>query len=145
MSRPSGGRPYAVVAAVAAGGAVGALARDAIESALPANAGQFPWMTLLINLSGSLVLGVVLTALSGSRPRHRWLRAALCIGVIGAYTTFSTYVGEAVLLVRDHRAGTALVYVLSSVVAGVAAAWLGIGAARAVLRDGERRRKEVVA
>lgn len=108
----------AVVVALA--GAAGALLRYAIGTNLSSTA--FPWATLLVNLGGSFVLGLVL----GRAPA--WSTTAtlgVTVGFLGAFTTFSTFAFEATSLVRDDRAGTAGAYVLLSVVLGLTAAALG--------------------
>jgi CrcB protein len=120
----------ALVAAVAAGGALGAVSRYAISLAIPETSGGFPWATFLINITGSAVLGFLVTLLLEQFPRGRLARPLLGTGFIGAYTTFSTFTVEAVLLVRAGHAAVAAAYVLASVVAGLAAAWAGIAAAR---------------
>lgn len=119
-------RSPAVLAAVAAGGAVGGLFRYGVARALPVGGGVFPWATFWTNVSGSLLLGLVVV-LSGRRfPENRWLRPFLATGVLGAYTTFSTLVVETDLLAGQGRGSTAVVYAAASLVAGVAAAWAGL-------------------
>lgn len=115
-----------MLAAVAVGGVVGALARWAVLEGLPTEPGRFPWATFLINISGSLVLGFVLVLLAERFPRNYLVRPLLTTGALGAYTTFSTLMVEAVLLVRDHHALTAVADVGLSVVAGLAAVLVGM-------------------
>ena len=119
---------------VAIGGAAGALARHAV--ARSAGPDAVPWSTLGINLAGSLLLGLVL----GAAPEGRLGGtdglgvAALGVGFLGAFTTFSTFSWETLTLLRDDRAGTAAAYVVASVLGGVAAAGAGLAAVRALLR-----------
>jgi len=120
-----------VVLAVAVGGAAGALARDAVGRALPAHSAGFPTATLLVNASGCLLLGVLLGRLT-QRSAPVWVRPLLGPGVLGGYTTFSTFAVEADLLASAGRLGLSLAYLAASVV-------LGIGAAAAGLRLGARR------
>jgi CrcB protein len=122
----------AILAAVATGGALGAVSRYAISLAIPETASGFPWATFGINISGSAVLGFLATLLMEQFPRGRLARPLLGIGFIGAYTTFSTFTVEAVLLVRAGHPAVAAVYVLASVVTGLAAAWAGMTGARLV-------------
>jgi CrcB protein len=112
---------------VAAAGALGALARFGLGQLVGPR--SFPWATLAINLTGSLVLGFVLTA---SAQRH-WspdTTTAVTVGFLGAYTTFSTFTNEAVGLIRDDRTLEAAAYVGVSVALGLLAATAGIEAAQ---------------
>jgi fluoride exporter len=120
----------ALVAAVAAGGVLGAVSRYAISLAIPETASGFPWATFLINITGSAVLGFLVTLLMEQFPRGRLARPLLGTGFLGAYTTFSTFTVEAVLLVRAGHPAVAVAYVLASVAAGLAAAGAGIATAR---------------
>lgn len=108
----------AVVIALA--GAAGTLVRYAIGTNV-ANT-SFPWPTLIINLAGSFLLGLVL----GRVPAWSTTAStAVTVGFLGAFTTFSTFAFEATSLLRDDRPGTAAAYVLLSVVLGLAAAAAG--------------------
>lgn len=89
-----------------------------------------PWATFWINVAGSFVLGAVLVVVV-SRPL---LRPFLATGVIGAFTTFSTYAVDTVLLTKDGHVLRALGYGFGSPVAGVAVAYLGLRAGRLVAR-----------
>ncbi|SEP11682.1 fluoride efflux transporter CrcB [Trujillonella endophytica] len=113
----------------AVGGALGALARWGVSSALPSPAGDWPWATLLVNLSGCLLIGVLLGALLPRFPERTWLRPLLATGVLGGYTTYSAFAVDVVRLADDGAAGLAAGYVLASVAGGVLAAatglWLG--------------------
>lgn len=119
------------VLAVGLGGIVGAIARYAISLALPTVSGGFPWGTFLVNVTGSAVLGLVVVVLAEQFPDNHLARPLLATGVIGAYTTFSTYVVEADLLVKDGHALMAAAYVVASAAAGLAAVWAGTVAGRA--------------
>jgi CrcB protein len=130
--RPPSRRP-AIIIAVAAGGAVGAVARYALSSAWPTPTGRFPWSTLTINTTGSVALGFLLLLVVRRFPGDHLARPLLATGVIGAYTTFSTFVVEAVLLVRDGKAPVAALYVGASVTIALGALWSGAAAGRAVL------------
>ncbi len=121
-----------VLAAVAAGGAIGNLARYGISSAFPVDPGRFPTSTLAINTSGSFVLGLVLVVLIERLPPSRYARAFLAVGVIGAFTTFSTFAVEAAQLVADQHVALAAAFVFTSIGAGLAAARFGILAGRVV-------------
>ena len=112
--------------AAALGGALGALARWAVGAALPSPAGGWPAATLLVNLTGCLLLGVLIAAVFARFPEHPWLRPFLGTGVLGGYTTFSAFAVETVQLVDDGAWGGAVGYVLASVVGGVLAVAAGV-------------------
>ena len=120
------------VAAVAAGGALGAPARYAISDAVHLSPGSFPWATFWINVTGSFVLGLVLLLLVERAPRHHALRLFLTTGVLGAFTTFSTFAVETDILAKDGHAAIAVTYVVATLAAGLGAAWAGITIARRV-------------
>jgi CrcB protein len=98
--------------------------------AWPTAAGHFPWATFTINTSGAFLLGLILTLLLERVGPTRYLRPFICVGVLGAWTTMSTFAVEADLLVKDAHAGAAVAYVVATVVAGLAVAWFGCAAAR---------------
>lgn len=123
-----------VLAVVAAGGMLGASARYGLARALPTRAGEMPWATLVTNLVGSFLLGVVLTVLARRLPSHRYARPFLAAGVLGAFTTMSTFQVETALLLREGHAGTAAVYVAASVAGGLALATAGRLLGRRVAR-----------
>ena len=112
--------------AVAAGGALGGLARHGLASAFPVRAGAFPWTTLVVNVSGSFVLGVVAVLAAARWPGRRLLRPFLGVGFCGGYTTWSTAMAETVLLARDHHAPTATAYLVAGLLAAPAAALFGL-------------------
>jgi fluoride exporter len=122
-----------IVGSLAVGGSVGAVARYAISLALPTVTGRFPWGTFVINISGSFVLGFLLIVLIEQFPMGRLARPVIGTGVIGAYTTFSTFMVEAVLLVRAGDPGIALAYLAASLVLGLVAVFVGMLGARVVL------------
>ncbi len=109
------------------GGSAGALLRWALIRTVPA--GALPWATLLANLPGALLLGVLLEGLARRGPdegRRRALRLALGAGVLGAFTTYSSLAVEVVLLVRDNRAALAVAYGTGSALTGLAAGAAGL-------------------
>jgi fluoride exporter len=124
------GRRHRVVAAIALGGFIGALARYELELAWRTPAGHLPWTTFTINTSGAFLLGLLLTLLS-VRPSHtRYLRPFLCVGVLGAWTTMSTFAVDADLLVKGGHLALAYGYVTGTVIAGVTVTWAGVRAGR---------------
>jgi CrcB protein len=132
-----------MIIAVGCGGVVGALARYSVSLALPNEPGRFPFGTFVVNVSGSAVLGFLLVLLIEQFPRSRFARPVIGTGIIGAYTTFSTYVVDAVLLFRAGKVGVALLYIVASVVCGLLAVWMGMLGARVVLRLQRRMQEEI--
>jgi CrcB protein len=121
-----------VLLAVAAGGLLGAPARYGVGQLLPTPKHGFPWSTLLVNVSGALLLGILLVLLLERFPPNRYARAFLGTGFLGAYTTFSTYMVETALLAKDGYVERATAYLLGSLVVGLFAAWLGIVIGRTI-------------
>lgn len=119
-----------VLAAIALGGALGAVARYMISVDSHVPDGGIPWATLWINTSGSFVLGLVATWVLERWPPTRYVRPFVGIGFCGGFTTFSTAMVEAVLLARDGFAGTAVAYVVLQMLCGLAAVIFGIAAGR---------------
>lgn len=112
--------------AVALTGALGALARVALERSVTRRSGHgFPWGTGLVNVTGSLGLGVVV-GLATAHGLGTGVESTLAAGFLGGYTTFSTYALETVRLAEDGRALHACSYAVVSAVAGIAAAALGL-------------------
>ena len=109
---------------VALGGAGGAVARFLV-STLFFVPGQFPWPTLVINIAGSLGIGL----LWGLYGQHGWFEAwgryLLVVGFLGGFTTFSAFSLETVGLVEGGRLTAATAYVLASLLGCVLAAWAG--------------------
>jgi len=125
---------WSVLAVISAGGVLGALARYGLQSACPSPARAFDWATFGINVAGCLLIGVVIVFATESRRAHHLLRPFLATGVLGGFTTFSTYV---VGMQRALTAGaprTALAYGAGTAVAALAAAWAGLRLASAVLK-----------
>ncbi len=120
-----------MLAAIAAGGALGSLARYGVSRVIHVSPGTFPWATFWTNVSGSLALGVVLSVVLARFPPSRYVRPFVAIGFIGAYTTFSTMAVETDLLVKDGHAAIGVAYLVASVAAGLVAAAAGIVAGRA--------------
>lgn len=117
--------------AVATGGALGAMARYYLNnSALSRAAAPFPMATFVINVTGSFILGFFLTLVTERVSVSPYLRIAVAVGFVGAYTTFSTFEYETVVLVRERGYLLAFLYVAASFIVGFAAVWSGIILAR---------------
>jgi fluoride exporter len=128
--RPRGLARPGVLLAIAAGGMAGTATRYGVGRIIQASPGSFPWATFTINVSGSFVLGVLLTFVIERWPPSRYVRPFAAIGFLGAYTTFSTYVTEADVLVKDHHADIAALYVAASLLFGLLAVYAGTVVAR---------------
>lgn len=116
---------------VGLGAVVGANARYLVSDIVASRAGTaFPWGTMLINVSGSLVIGVVLTLLTERFLAAPHWRLLLVVGFLGSYTTFSSYTYEALALVDRSEWSPALLYVIGSNIAGLLACYAGIVLAR---------------
>ncbi len=129
-----------VLAVIAAGGMLGASARYGVAQLMPTSPGAFPWATFWTNVSGSFLLGVLLMVLLGRFPHTRLVRPFLATGILGAFTTMSTYQVETALLIKDGHAATGITYAVGSLIAGLGLAYVGIVAGRrAVGRVGHGR------
>ena len=125
-----------VLGAVAAGGVVGAEARYGLALALPHAPAAFPWAVLLTNVIGCVLIGVLMTVLLDVVPRpHPLARPLLGVGVLGGFTTFSTFAVDTDRLVHLHRPWLAAGYVAASLLACLAGVALAVAATRAVLVD----------
>jgi CrcB protein len=121
------------IVAIGIAGALGALARYGVGGLiLNRSAPAFPWETFVVNITGSFVLGFVFTLMTEQLTTAPWLRTAITVGFVGAYTTFSTLSFETYRLLEDGALGLALANVLGSVSAGLVAVYLGVVAGRAL-------------
>lgn len=132
--------PWAVLAAISAGGAVGALARYGLATAWPHGPGHFPWATFVTNVSGCLLIGVLMVVITEVWSAHRLLRPFLGVGVLGGFTTFSTYTGEVQQLLVAGAARTALLYLAGTLAAALAAVYGGVILTRLATRGRTERR-----
>lgn len=131
-----------MLAAVALGGAVGTLGRYVLELRLaPADPAALPAVTLAINLAGALLLGAVMTLVLEVWPPTRLTRPFLAIGLIGAFTTMSSFALETVRMLGAGAVLGAFVYVALSLGGGLVAVLLGVVMVRslAALRRRGRR------
>jgi fluoride exporter len=130
--RPAQPRLSAVVAVVAIGGIVGAEARYGLSVGLPHAPGAWAWSTLFANVTGCLLIGVLMV-LVAERIRHPLVRPLLGVGVLGGYTTFSTYTTDTLAAFGAGHVGPALLYLALTPVLAVAAAAAGAAGTRALL------------
>jgi fluoride exporter len=115
-----------VLAAVSAGGALGALARYGLATAWPHEPGHFPWATLVTNVSGCFLIGILMVLVTELRPVHPLIRPFLGVGVLGGFTTFSTYTGDVRQLVAAGEPRVGLLYLAGTVIAALAAVYAGL-------------------
>ena len=110
------------------GGSAGSAARYAVALLLPHDAGLgVPWATLAVNALGCLLIGVLVVVVEG---RHPLLRPLLGVGVLGGFTTYSTFAVDAVVLASRGAGWTAAAYVAGTLVTAIAAVSLGVSATR---------------
>ncbi|MFE9727534.1 fluoride efflux transporter FluC [Streptomyces sp. NPDC005794] len=130
---------YRVLAAIAAGGALGAAARYAASLAWPAAEGAFPWAVFVVNVTGCALLGVLMVLVTErGTVTHPLVRPFLGVGVLGGFTTFSTYAADVSKLLARQEAVTAMAYMAATAVAALGAVW-GAAALTRALVDGRGR------
>ena len=141
-ARRSHTRRWDVALVVSAGGAVGGAARWLVNQVWPASSGAFPWSTFVENVTGCLLLAALLVFLLDVWSPGRYLRPFWGIGVLGGYTTFSTYTADTAGLLRAGHTPVALLYLFGTLAAGLAATWIGMAAVRGlVVRPRTERRR----
>ncbi|MEE1753573.1 fluoride efflux transporter FluC [Streptomyces sp. SP18CS02] len=123
----------AVVGAVAVGGALGAAGRYGLVLLWPTPPEGFPWATLWTNVAGCALIGVFLVVITEVRTPHRLLRPFFATGVLGGFTTFSTYAVEIEHLVAGGAPGRGLAYLMVTLVAALGAVWLAARTTRRLL------------
>ncbi|WP_128429790.1 fluoride efflux transporter CrcB [Streptomyces cyaneus] len=123
-----------IVAVVAVGGAVGAAARYAAALWWPADPGGFPWATFWTNVVGCTVIGVFMVVITDVWAAHRLVRPFFGTGVLGGFTTFSTYAVDIQKLVDSGHPRTALAYLAGTLAAALTAVWLAAATTRRILQ-----------
>jgi CrcB protein len=121
------------LAAVFFGGAVGTVSRYLLEAHHASGPGSFPWVTLLVNLSGSLAIGFLVPLTEHVAPRAPLLRPLVLIGFLGGWTTYSTVAVEAALLGKHGNVGTCLAYLVVTVAGGLLLVVVGHAAGRKLI------------
>lgn len=120
-----------VLGAIAIGGLIGAEARYGLGVLLPHATTGWPTATFLINASGCFLIGVLMVMISELTDAHRLVRPLLGVGVLGGYTTFSTYTADVVQLLAAGHVGTALTYLVLTPLIALIAVWAGVALTRA--------------
>lgn len=122
-----------VLGVVAVGGAIGALARFGVDLAVPTLGieGDFPWATLLVNVTGCVLIGALAVRLSRERSHARWwVRPLVITGVLGGFTTTSAYALETAALLDAGRWNLAVTYLVATLAGGLLAVLAGERMAR---------------
>lgn len=123
--------PFAATLNVALGGAIGAAARYQLGRGMtawlgPAAVGAYPWATLAANVIGSLAMGLLFGWMARQGGSHEQMRLLIGVGLLGGFTTFSAFSLELMLLIERGQAMTGLAYALVSILAGLAALYIGL-------------------
>lgn len=119
------GVDLAVLATVALGGVIGSLGRFAVGTALPHQGGDFPWATLVVNVTGAFSMGLLVAYLVDRPGAHRLARPFVGVGLLGGWTTFSALAVDAVQLGHAGQEQAALVYVAATFLVGTLAVAAG--------------------
>lgn|GEM_PF-266534 len=115
---------------VAFAGAIGALSRYLIEDAISVSHNGFPWNTFIINITGTFLLSLVMVLVLERFQSSTLVRPLIATGFCGAYTTFSTFMVDASLLIKYNDYETAVLYLFMSLLCGLAVTLLGMYLAR---------------
>jgi fluoride exporter len=124
---------YGILFAVAFGGAAGSLARYALAGIVQDWTGsRFPWGIFVVNVSGGFIMGVLVELAALKITMTPEMRAFLTVGVLGGYTTFSTFSLDAVLLIERGAWASAAAYIVGSAVLSIAALFAGLWIVRVI-------------
>ena len=129
--RPS---PVPVLAAISAGGVVGALARYGLAAAWPHDPARFPWAIWTVNVSGCFLIGVLMVLIARRLPKQRLIRPFFGVGILGGYTTFSTSVVDVQQAAAHGAARVALLYLGATIAGSLLAVWAGVTLTTAAVR-----------
>jgi fluoride exporter len=122
---PRLGLSVSTLVAIFVGGAIGTVSRYELDSHHTIAAGHFPWVTLVINLSGSFAIGLLVPLTEYITPRAPLARPFLIVGVLGGWTTYSTLAVEATLLAKNGAIADFVTYLAATVVGGLALVVVG--------------------
>lgn len=125
-----------IVTAVSLGGGIGAVARYGVSLTMPAAGGQFPWATFWINVGGCFAIGVLMVLVTEVWSAHPLVRPFLGVGVLGGFTTFSTYAIEFRGLLAARAVGVAFTYLVGTAAGALLAVALGVWLTRLIARAG---------
>lgn len=127
---------WALTGAVAVGGALGAVARYGLDLAWSPSAAGVSWTVLAINVTGSLLIGVLVEAVAHRTPWNPWARPFLGAGFLGGYTTFSAYAMDVVTALERGAPEAALAYLSLTLGGAIVAAWAASALTHRVLEGG---------
>ncbi len=117
--------------AVAFGGALGAMSRFFVYNVFThATRSTYPWATFTVNVAGSFLIGIAFILITERLEMGPYWRGIVTVGFLGAFTTFSTFSMDVIGLLEQGQVSNAIIYVLSSVVVCIIAAWLGLSLAK---------------
>ncbi len=119
---------------IALGGMAGASLRHLAETTWPTTAHDLPWATWGVNVSGCLLIGVLMVLVIEMGGGHPLLRPFVGVGLLGGFTTFSTYTVQVTALLHDGRTAWALGYLLGTAATALAAVVIGVVLTRAAVR-----------
>ncbi|NNH69514.1 fluoride efflux transporter CrcB [Nocardia uniformis] len=140
MGSRLGGADTPVLVAIALGGGVGAALRYGVSVWLP-QVGAIPWQTLAVNVIGCFGIGALMVCINEMWAAHRLVRPFLGVGVLGGFTTFSTFAVEVRTLLESGRTVAAFGYLGGTVMASLGAVIVGVGMTRWLLGTGSGTRK----
>lgn len=123
-----------VLAMIAAGGVIGALARYGITAAWPHDPAGFSWAIWTINVSGCFLIGVLMVLIARRWPEQKLIRPFFGVGILGGYTTFSTSVVDVQQAATHGAPGTALLYLAATLIGALMAVWAGTALAERIMR-----------
>ena len=123
-----------ILLVIAVGGVLGSLCRWGVGLALPRPPKGFPWATFTVNVSGCVLIGILMVFVLDLWPPSRYLRPFLGIGFLGGYTTFSAYMLDTTALLTEGQRVTAALYLFGSLAAGLAAVWVAAVTARLIIQ-----------
>jgi CrcB protein len=126
--------PLPILAVIAAGGVIGALARYGISAAWKHSPTSFSWAIWTINVSGCFLIGVLMVLIARKWPDQRLIRPFFGVGILGGYTTFSTSVVDVQQAAAHGAAGTALLYLAATLVGALLAVWAGTELTERIVR-----------
>ncbi len=124
---------WPVVTAVAIGAMCGSAARYGAALIWPTPVAGFPWTTLVVNVSGCALIGVFMVVITDVWTAHRLIRPFVGTGILGGFTTFSTYAVDIERLVDAGRARTGMAYLVVTLFAALAAVWTAVWVTRRVV------------
>jgi fluoride exporter len=122
---PPLGLSLTVLLVIALGGALGTVARFLLDTAFVEAPGSFPTVTLIVNLSGSLAIGLLIPFVEKRTPRQPLLRPFVVVGLLGGWTTYSALAVGAITLLQNGQAAMSLLYLAATLVGGTALVVLG--------------------